>query len=271
MTQESSTADRFLAAHRKGEPLVMPNAWDIGSARLFEAIGFKAVATTSSGYAATLGQRDGSVSRDDAIAHAAQLAESVDIPVSADLEDGYGATVADVEDTYRRCSIVGIAGASIEDAAGGAQRAVLPTEAAAERVAAAVAGARSGPNRVVICARAENFLFGIDDLADTIARLQAYGAAGADVLYAPGLQSPADIRAVVEAVDAPVNVLLRPDGPTVPELAELGVARVSVGGAFQSLALGAVTAAAKELLGEGPYTFWPTATAGRAARDASVR
>ena len=248
----------------------MPNAWDAGSARLFASMGFDAVATTSGGFAATLGRRDGSVSGDEALAHAAELAAAVSVPVNADLEDGFGATVAEVENTFRRASEAGVAGCSIEDAAGGAQRAILPTEAAAERVAAAVAGARSGPNRVIVTGRAENHLHGVRDLDDTIARLQAYQEAGADVLYAPGLKSIDDIRRVVKETTAPVNVLVLPGGPTVPELADAGVARVSVGSAFHLVALGAVVAAAEELRSAGPYAFWATAATGRAARDASV-
>jgi 2-methylisocitrate lyase-like PEP mutase family enzyme len=267
MTTDLATA--FLDAHRPGNPLLLPNAWDVGSAKLFQSLGFEAIATTSGGFAATLGRRDGSVSGDEALSHAAELAAAVTVPINADLEDGFGATIADVEATYRRASEGGIAGASIEDAAGGAQRAVLPAEAAAERVAAAVAGATSGPNRVIITGRAENYLYGVTDLADTIARLQAYEQAGADVLYAPGLVAISDIRQLVAEVTAPVNVLLLPGGPTVPELADAGVARVSVGGAFHLVALGAVTAAAEELRGDGPYTFWATAGAGRSARDAS--
>jgi 2-methylisocitrate lyase-like PEP mutase family enzyme len=192
------------------------------------------------------------------------------VPVNADLEDGFGATIADVESTFRQASEAGVAGCSIEDAAGGAQRAILPTEAAAERVAAAVAGARSGPNRVIICGRAENYLHGVTDLADTIARLQAYEAAGADVLYAPGLRSIDDITQVVAEVTAPVNVLVLPGGPAVPELADAGVARVSVGSAFHLVSLGAAVAAAEELRSAGPYAFWATASTGRKARDSFV-
>jgi 2-methylisocitrate lyase-like PEP mutase family enzyme len=263
-------AEAFLAAHRPGDPLLMPNAWDVGSARLFEHMGFEAIATTSSGFAATIGRRDGSISRDEALAHGADLVAAVGIPVNADLEDGFGATPAEVEATFRRASEVGLAGASIEDAAGGAQRTVLPLGAAAERVAAAVAGAASGPNRVIICGRAENHLYGVEDLADTTARLQAYQEAGAEVLYATGLRSIDDIRRVVAEVTAPVNVLLLPGGPTVPELADAGVARVSVGGAFHLVSLGAVVAAAEELRGAGPYAFWATAGTGRTARDESL-
>jgi len=263
-------ADAFLAAHVPGDPLLLPNAWDVGSARMFASMGFLAIATTSGGFAATLGRRDGSVSGDEALAHAAELAAAVSVPVNADLEDGFGATMGEVETTYRRASEAAVAGCSIEDAAGGAQRAILPTEVAAERVAAAVAGARSGPNRVIITGRAENYLHGIEDLDDTIARLQAYQEAGADVLYAPGLTSIDDIRRVVNEVTAPVNVLVMPGGPALPELADAGVARVSVGSAFHLVALGAVVAAAEELRSGGPYAFWASAAIGRRARDASI-
>jgi 2-methylisocitrate lyase-like PEP mutase family enzyme len=267
----SSLADDFLALHRPGEPLLLPNAWDVGSARILEAEGFAAVATTSSGHAATLGRRDGTVGRDEVIAHAGDLARSVGVPLSADLEHGYAPDAAGVADTVRLAIAAGLAGCSIEDSAGPASAPILPLGEAVERVTAAAEAAHGdGTGRLVLCARAENHLHGVDDLADTVARLQAYEAAGADVLYAPGLRRPGDVATVVREVTRPVNVLLTPGGPTPSELADLGVARISVGGGFHVVAMGALVEAARAFRDGGPQPYWDLAATGRAARDATV-
>ncbi|HKC27766.1 MAG TPA: isocitrate lyase/phosphoenolpyruvate mutase family protein [Jatrophihabitans sp.] len=256
----------FLEMHRPGDPLLMPNPWDVGSARLLAALGFRALATTSSGFAATLGRPDMSVSREEALVHAAAVVDAVDVPVSADLENGFAHDPGGVAKTVRKAVAVGLAGCSIEDATGKVDDPIYPIGLAAERVAAAVEGARHG---FVITARAENFLHGRPDLAETIARLQRYQEAGAHVLYAPGLTTAAQIHAVVASVDRPVNVLALPDAPPVAELAELGVARVSVGGAFAFAALGALVAAGVEFAEQGTYGFWQLAMQGRdAAREA---
>ncbi len=253
----------FLDLHRPGEPLLMPNAWDAGSARILASLGYAALATTSSGFAATLGRPDGTVGRDEAIAHAAALVRATTVPVSADLEDGYAADEAGVAETVRLAAAAGLAGCSIEDWSG---TALHPVDAAAARVAAAVDAAGAA---VVITGRAENHIRGVDDLDDTIARLQAYEVAGAHVLYAPGLTRIEDVRAVVAAVSRPVNVLMRAGGPTVAELAAAGVARISVGGAFAFAALGALVEAARELREEGTTRFAERSAAGlRAARAA---
>jgi 2-methylisocitrate lyase-like PEP mutase family enzyme len=237
----------------------MPNAWDAGSAKLLESLGFEAIATTSSGHAATLGRLDGQVTRDEALAHAAELVAAVGIPVSADLESGFG----DPGETVALAVEAGLAGCSIEDAT---QDGVLEAGVAAERVAAA---AEAAAGRLVLTARSENYLHGNPDLADTIARLRAYQAAGADVLYAPGLRDAGEIRSLVESVDRPVNVLALPGAPPVAELAAAGVARVSVGGAFAFAALGAAADAARELRERGTYGFWELAGPGsKAARAA---
>lgn len=233
----------FLELHVPGKPLLMPNPWDIGSARILASQGFVALATTSAGHAATLGRLDGTVTRDEALASAAAIVAAVDIPVSADLEAGFGATPEEVADTVRAAAAIGLAGLSIEDWSGDGQYAV---EVAADRVRAAVEAAGG---RVVLTARAENFIrYAEPDLADTIRRLQAYQEAGADVLYAPGLSSLGDVRRVVAEVDRPVNVLAVPALGSVAELAAAGVARISVGGSFSYLALGAVGQAARALL-----------------------
>jgi 2-methylisocitrate lyase-like PEP mutase family enzyme len=252
----------FLDLHRPGDPLLLPNPWDAGSAAVLAALGYRALATTSSGYAATLARPDMSVTRDEALGHAAAVVAAVDIPVSADLENGFADDPAGVAETVRRAVDVGLAGCSIEDATGRDGDPIYDAGLAADRIAAAVEAAGGD---FVITARAENLLHGHDDLADTIARLQSFQAAGAQVLYAPGLVTPEQIAAVVGAVDRPVNVLALPGAPDVRALAELGVARISVGGAFAFAALGALVEAGRELLEQGSYGFWSRAKVGRQA------
>lgn len=262
-------ADRFLALHRPGRPLLLPNPWDAGSARILASLGFEALATTSSGFAATFGQPDGSVTRDQAIRHAAEIARATPLPVSADLENGYADDPDQVAATVAAAIEAGLAGCSIEDFSGRDDAPIYEGSLAAERVAAAAEAAHSGPRRLVLTARAENHIRGRDDLADTIARLGRYAQAGADVVYAPGLTRASDIRDVVGSVDRPVNVLALPDAPAVAELAELGVARISVGGAFAFAALGALVEAARELQDTGSYGFWRYAAIGRRAARAA--
>jgi 2-methylisocitrate lyase-like PEP mutase family enzyme len=267
VTPDSDLAGRFLALHRPGQPLLLPNPWDIGSARLLASMNFAALATTSSGYAATLGRQDGSVTRDEAIAHAAAIAAATPLPVTADLEKGFADDPGGVAETVTAAIAAGLAGCSIEDFTGDESNPIYDGELAAERVAAAAEAAHAGPRRLVLTARAENFLHGRADLADTIARLQRYAEAGADVLYAPGLSRASDIRDVVSAVDRPVNVLAFAGAPTVAELADLGVARISVGGAFTFAALGALIEAARELQTDGTYGYLRAARTGRQASE----
>ena len=259
----SDLAARFLALHLPGRPLLLPNPWDLGSARILASLGYAALATTSSGFAATLGRPDGSVTRDQAIGHAAVIARTVPLPVSADLENGYADDPQEVAGTVTAAIEAGLAGCSIEDYSGRDDAPIYDASFATERVAAAAEAAHSGPRRLVLTARAENHIRGRDDLADTIARLQRYAEAGADVLYAPGLSRASDIREVVRSAGRPVNVLALADAPTVAELAELGVARISVGGAFAFAALGALADAARELQTAGTYGFWRNAATGR--------
>jgi 2-methylisocitrate lyase-like PEP mutase family enzyme len=265
MTTQSEKAAGFLELHRPGNPLLLPNPWDQGSARLLASLGFQALATTSSGYAATLGRLDGSVSRDEALAHAAAVVAATELPVSADLENCFADEPAGVARTVALAVEAGLAGCSLEDFTGGESDPIYDIGLAAERVAAAAEAAHAGPVRLVLTARAENYLHGRPDLADTITRLQAYQAAGADVLYAPGLTSLADIRQVVAAVDRPVNVLAVAGAPSVGELAEAGVSRVSVGGSFAFAALGALVDAATELRDQGTYGYLAGSAAGRRA------
>ena len=269
MTTQAEQARRFLALHRPGQPLLLPNPWDRGSARLLAWTGFEALATTSSGYAATLGRNDGLVTRDEALAHAAAIVAATDLPISADLENCFADSPAGVAETVALAIGTGLSGCSVEDFTGREDDPIYDLGLAAERVAAAAEAAHSGQVHFVLTARAENYLHGRPDLADTIARLQAYQQAGADVLYAPGLRSIEDIRQVIGAVDRPVNVLAIGGAPTVPELAEAGVSRISVGGAFAFTALGAVVAAARELREQGTYGYLGASAVGReAARQA---
>jgi 2-methylisocitrate lyase-like PEP mutase family enzyme len=269
MPDHADKARRFLELHRSEHPLLLPNPWDRGSAVLLASLGFQALATTSSGHAATLGRLDGSVSRDEAIAHAASIVDATDLPVSADLENCFADEPSGVAETVRLALEAGLAGCSVEDFRGREDAPIYDPGLAAERVAAAAEAAHGGPVRLVLTARAENWLHGRPDLADTIGRLQAFQAAGADVLYAPGLTKLEDIRQLVASVDRPVNVLAMPGAPAVAELAAAGVSRVSVGGAFAFAALGAVVEAADELLAQGTYGFWERARVGaKSARAA---
>jgi 2-methylisocitrate lyase-like PEP mutase family enzyme len=262
--------ERFRALHVPGRPLLIPNPWDVGSARLLAGLGFEALATTSGGFAGSLGRLDGEVSRDEALAHAGALAAAVSVPVSADLESGFGDDPAGVAETVRLAADTGLAGCSIEDYDRG-KDAIHPLEVAAERVAAAAEAAHAGPRRLVLTARADSHFHGGTDLDDTIRRLQAFEAAGADVLYAPNVSRPQDLRRILDAVSLPVNVLAMPDTPSVAELAQLGVARISVGSAFYSAAMGELVAAARELRDEGTYGYWAAAGAGRAATQEAFR
>src|SRR6201996_3614044 len=249
----------------------MPNAWDHGSAVLLAALGFGAVATTSSGFAATLGRLDGSVSRDEALAHAAVIAGAVAVPVSAwaDVERGCADEGEGVAETIRLAAGTGLAGCSVEDFTGRDDEPIYDLGRAAERIAAAAEAAHGTGPGLVLTPRAENYLHGRPDLADTIARLQAYQAAGADVLYAPGLTRVDDIRTGVTSVDRPVNVLTMAGTPEVAELAAAGVRRVSVGGAFAFVAYGALADAARELRERGSYGFLTGARGGRDAIQAA--
>jgi 2-methylisocitrate lyase-like PEP mutase family enzyme len=262
-------AETFLSLHSGSTPLLLPNPWDPGSARLFAWLGFEALATTSSGYAATQGRLDGAMSRDDVLRHAAAIVAATDLPVSADLENGFGDDPRHVAETVRRALDVGLAGCSIEDSTGRSDDAIYDLALAEERMAAAADAAHSGAQRLVLTGRAENYLHGRPDLDDTIARLLAYERAGADVLYAPGLTDLDDIGRLVAAVHRPVNVLARPGGPTVAELGRVGVARISVGGALCFAAIGAVVEGARELLEHGTYGFFENAAVGGKAARAS--
>jgi 2-methylisocitrate lyase-like PEP mutase family enzyme len=264
MSTQAEKADQFLTLHRGPNPLLLPNPWDAGSAKLLVALGFSALATTSGGFAGTLGRLDGAVTRDEAIAHCTSVVAAVEVPVSADLENGFADEPEGVAVTMRLALQSGLAGCSIEDFTRRADDPIYDVGLAAQRVAAAAEVAHGGDVHLVLTARAENYLHGRADLGDTISRLQAYQAAGADVLYAPGLSALDDIRQVVSSLDRPVNVLALPGAPSVAELGAAGVGRISVGSAFAWVALGAVVDAGRELLDAGTYGFWDIA--GRGSR-----
>lgn len=267
MDRVDTRYERFLALHEKGSRFVLPNPWDAGSARILASLGFPALATTSAGYALTLGRPDGAITRDEALAHARQVVDSTELPVSADLENGFAEDPADVAETVRRAADAGLAGCSIEDYTGRVGEPIYDHEHAAARIEAA---ADASTERVVLTARAENLLRGRDDLADTIGRLQRYQEAGADVLYAPGLVRATDITTVLGAVDRPLNVLLLPSGPSVEELFALGVTRVSLGSSLAYVAYGTLVDAARQLLATDPASFWPLAATGRQAASAAL-
>jgi 2-methylisocitrate lyase-like PEP mutase family enzyme len=268
-SSHAELAEQFLALHRSGIPLLLPNPWDTGSARLLAWLGFEALATTSSGSAATLGLLDGQIGAELALEHAQTIVAATPLPVSADLENGFADDADGVGRTARGAVQSGLAGFSIEDYSGDDAHPIYGIDEAAERIRAAAEAAHAGPARLVVTGRCENHLHGRDDLADTIARLQAYQEAGADVLYAPGPTDSGQIRSIVESVDRPVNVLARSGMAPVSELAELGVARISVGGAFAFAAIDALVQAGRELREQGTYDFTARASPGaRAAVEA---
>ncbi|MGH2892662.1 MAG: isocitrate lyase/PEP mutase family protein [Solirubrobacteraceae bacterium] len=267
---KAGRAGHFLELHRPGHPLVMPNPWDVGSARLMAALGFEALATTSSGYAATLGRLDGGVTREEALAHAAALCAATDVPVSADLENCFADDPEGVAETARGAISAGLAGFSVEDYDPDS-KSIYERGLAIERVRAAVEvahGAPGGP--LVVTARAEGYLREQEpDRDEIIGRLQAYQETGADVLFAPGPVDPETITAIVSSLDRPVSVLARNGAPPVAELGKLGVARISVGGALAFAAVGGWVSAARELREQGTYSYFEQMAQGaKAVRDA---
>jgi len=259
-TTQTEKAERFLALHKKPGTFVIPNPWDSGTARILTALGFEALTTTSAGLAFTLGRRDGtgSVSRDETLANAKAIVDATDLPVAADLENGFGHTPEAAADTIRLAGeVAGLVGGSIEDATGDPERPIYDFQHAVERVAAAAEAARALPFPFIFVGRAENFLHGRADLDDTIRRLQAFEAAGADALYAPGLATPEDIRTLCAAVSKPVNVVigLKNASLSVAELAGLGVKRISLGSALSRAALSALVRAGKEVRRAGNFLF----------------
>ena len=249
--------ETFKALHERSSAFVMPNPWDAGSARILAALGFEALATTSAGFAFSIGQRDsfGALTREQVLDNACTIVNTTDLPVSADLEEGFGASPEICATTIKAASDIGLVGGSIEDATGDANAPIFDFNHAVERVAAASEVARSLP--FVLTARAENHIWGRLDFDNTLRRLQAYAKAGADVVYAPGLPSLEAIQTVCEEIDKPVNVVMGLKGVpfTVSELQDVGVKRISVGGSFARAALGALIRAAEEVRDHGTFTY----------------
>jgi 2-methylisocitrate lyase-like PEP mutase family enzyme len=249
MSQEGKAA-RFRALH-EGAPFVIPNPWDVGSARVLEALGFKALATTSSGFAFSLGRPDGGATLDELVEHVRAIDSATDLPVSVDLENGHGDDPEAVASAITRIAEAGAVGGSIED--WGPQAGIYPLDEAVERLSAAVRAARGLDFPFTLTARAENAIRGNPDLQDTVARLQAYERAGADVIYAPGLRSVDEIRAVRAATSKPINVLARPD-LTMSAIVEAGGQRISIGGALTWTAIEAMARAAERIRDDGDFS-----------------
>jgi 2-methylisocitrate lyase-like PEP mutase family enzyme len=257
MKTQNEKSAAFCALHERSGAFVIPNPWDVGSAKLLEREGFEALATSSAGCAFALGRRDNNIGREMMLAHSTALIEATDLPISADLENGFGDTPEIVAETIRLAAAAGLVGGSIEDADSAGSDPIYPLEKAADRIRAACDAARSLDIPFMVTGRAENYLFGRADIADTVARLQAYQEAGADVLYAPGVSTPEDISAIVSSVDRPINVLMGVgESPlTADALAKLGVKRISTGSALARAAYGALIRAAHELGECGTFGF----------------
>jgi len=260
MNLQMTRAEAFKALHERPGIFAIPNPWDAGSAKLLASLGFEALATTSAGFAFSLGKPDGAgaVSREETLEHARVIVEATSLPVSADLENGFGDDPETCAETIRLAAKAGLVGGSIEDATAVIENPIYPFDLSVERVKAAVRAARDLPFPFMLTARAENFLHGRLDLKDTIRRLEAFADAGADVLYAPGLKTREEIGAVVKAVaPKPVNIVMGLVGGSLSldELADLGVKRVSVGSALARAAYGAFLSAAEEIHREGAFTF----------------
>jgi 2-methylisocitrate lyase-like PEP mutase family enzyme len=255
---QNEKAKKFRKLHEGPGAFLIPNPWDAGSARMLTALGFEALATTSAGLAFSLGRRDGEglVTREEALAHIREIVGASDLPVSADLENGFGDAPEEAAETIRLGAAAGLVGGSIEDATGDERKPIYDHGHAVERVTAAVEAARALPFPFTLTARAENFLHGRADLDDTLRRLQAFADAGADVVYAPGLSSLEAIRTVCAAVaPRPVNALVGAAGRSVAELAQVGVRRISTGSALHRAAMGGFWTAAKEVKEKGTFTF----------------
>jgi 2-methylisocitrate lyase-like PEP mutase family enzyme len=254
---QSDRAQAFRALHHQDGAFVIPNPWDAGSARLLASVGFKALATTSAGFAFTLGRRDGAVSRDEKLQHIRDLVAAVDLPIAADLENGFGDAPEIAAETISLGAEAGLVGGSIEDSSGDPEHPIYDFNHAVERVAAAVEAAYALPFAFTLTARAENFLHGRPDLDDTIKRLQAFERAGADVLFAPGLTDLEMVKAICSSVSKPVNVVmsLALSKLTHADLAEAGVKRISLGAGLSRAAFGAVMRAAREITDHGSFTF----------------
>src|SRR5665213_624340 len=257
MRSQAEKGEIFRALHLRDGAFIIPNPWDIGTARLLAKTGFEALATTSVGYAFSVGRQDHGISRDEMIAHATALAAATDLPLSADLENGFGEDPETVAETIRMAADAGLAGCSIEDSTNRSGDPIYAFDLAVDRIRAAVDSVRALSFPFMLTARSENYLHGVRDLKDTIKRLQAFQEAGANVLYAPGMTNMQDIATLIKSVDLPVNVLAGMQGVhfDMAELSRIGAKRVSVGGALTRIALGAFLRAAREMKEHGTFTF----------------
>lgn len=256
-------AKAFHALHQRGRIFVLPNPWNIGTAKILGALGFEALATTSAGYAFSRGRIDwiGEIGRDEALAHAHEIVQATSLPVSADLENGFGESPETVAKTVQLAAAIGLAGCTIEDTSGDPEKPIYDKGLAIERIAAGAEGAGGLGRRFVLTARAENYLHGRPDLDDTLERLIGYEAVGADVLYAPGLPDLDSIRTVCNSISKPLNVVagIGLAGVTLDELEQAGVTRVSVGSSLARTALGAMLDAAREIQDHGTFTAFESA------------
>ncbi len=257
MKSQIEKSQRFIELHNKGKCFVMPNPWDVGSARILQYLGFEALASTGAGFSFSQGKRDLSINVSAMLQHLIELAASTDLPLSADLQNGFGDSPSDVARTILETAETGIVGGSIEDATGNSAIPIYDISLAVDRIQAAAEAAKSLNFKFMLTARVENYLYGRPDIKDTIRRLQAYQEAGADVLFAPGIQSGEDIKSIIQSIDRPLNVLMGMSGVqlNLAELQELGVTRVSLGGSLARSAYGALVSAAKEVLSTGTFEY----------------
>ena len=264
MLTQAQKGEAFAELHKRAGTFIIPNPWDIGSARLLQHLGFEALATSSSGYAFSIGKSDHAVGRENMLEHAAAIAAATDLPVSIDLENAFGDAPAVVGETFRFAAATGAVGGSVEDSTERKDDPIYDRSLAVERVRAAAEAAHSLPFPFTLTARAENYLVGKPDLKDTIERLQMYQEAGADVLYAPGLRTIDDIATLIRSVDRPVNVIMSLRGVriSIAELSAVGVKRISVGSGLARCALGAFLRAAREMQEQGTFTFGDDAADG---------
>jgi 2-methylisocitrate lyase-like PEP mutase family enzyme len=264
MKTQSEKAAAFRKLHEQGACFVIPNPWDQGSARILEHMGFKALASSSAGFAFSIAKPDLSITKASLMTHLTGVCQATSVPVSADLQNGFGNDPEDVAVTILQAAKTGIVGGSIEDSSGDSGNPLYPLELAAERIRQAAVVARSLGFKFTLTARAENYLYGRADLKDTIRRLQAYQEAGADVLFAPGIVSSEDIRQIVSSIDRPLNVLIGNSMHlTVPQLQELGVTRISLGASLARAAYGAMMRAATEILTAGSFEYTAQAASGK--------
>ncbi|MER2538252.1 MAG: isocitrate lyase/phosphoenolpyruvate mutase family protein [Azonexus sp.] len=265
MKTQIEKSEEFAKLHRKDHCFVIPNPWDAGSACLLEHLGFPALATTGAGFAFSQGKSDLNIKAQEMLPHLSQLCAMTNLPISADLQNGFGHSPAEAAKTIIEAAKTGIVGCSIEDATGDAANPIYDLGLAKERIQHAATAAKSLGFKFMLTARAENYFYGIPDLADTIRRLQAYQDAGADVLFAPGIQSKADIKSILSSIDRPLNVLmgLRGEQLSLAELSELGVSRISLGGSLAKTAYSAMISAVKDIMSTGKFEYASNAITGK--------